>query len=156
MFAPPPATAVPAGIRAASGAGRDRRRRSPGFAIATPIPKEDQMNTIQLTGRLVRDPELRSTSTGDRVCAMRLAVDGMGRANGAGYIDVSVFGKPGEACARHLSRGWLVAVTGRLQYREWVTDDGSKRHAHQVIGAVEFLAAPRASEPATSAVGAAA
>jgi single-strand DNA-binding protein len=112
------------------------------------------MNTINLTGRLVRDPELRETSTGDPVCALRIAVDGMGRSNSVGYIDVSVWGKPGEACARHIARGWLVGVSGRLEYREWVTDDGAKRSAHAVVGAVDFLAAPRADhatpEPAAA------
>ena len=70
------------------------------------------MNSIQLTGRLTRDPELRATTTGDPVCGLRLAVDGMGRRNDVGYIDVTVYGKPGEACARHLTRGWLVGVSG--------------------------------------------
>ena len=102
------------------------------------------MNTINLTGRLVRDPELRQTSTGDSVCALRIAVDGMGRANSVGYIDVSVWGKPGQACAQHIARGWLVGVSGRLEYREWVADDDTKRSAHAVVGSVDFLAAPRA------------
>ena len=101
------------------------------------------MNAIQLTGRLVRDPELRTTSSGEHVCAMRIAVEGMGRSNAVGYIDVSVWGKPGQACARVLARGWLVGVAGRLEYREWAADDGTKRSAHAVVGAVDFLAAPR-------------
>ena len=112
------------------------------------------MNTINLTGRLVRDPQLRQTSSGDSVCALRIAVDGMGRSNSVGYIDVSVWGKPGEACARHLTRGWLVGVSGRLEYREWMNDDDTKRSAHAVVGSVDFLAAPRAehtsAEPAAA------
>jgi single-strand DNA-binding protein len=63
-----------------------------------------------------------------------------------GYIDVAAFGKPGEAAARVLSKGWLVAVDGRLEYRTWKTDDGAARHAYQVVGQVEFLAAPRGSD----------
>ncbi len=101
------------------------------------------MNTITLIGRLVRDPELRHTTGGDPVCAIRIAVDAMGRSNSVGYVDVSVWGKSGEACARHLSKGWLVGVTGRLEYREWPADDGSKRSAHAVVGNVDFLSAPR-------------
>jgi single-stranded DNA-binding protein len=61
----------------------------------------------------------------------------------AGFIDVAVFGKPGEAAARTLTRGWLVAVEGRLAHREWTGTDGGRRSAHSVIGRVEFLAAPR-------------
>jgi single-strand DNA-binding protein len=104
------------------------------------------MNTFNATGRLTRDPELRSTSSGS-VCKMRLAVDRMGRNNETGYIDVTTFGASGEAAAKVLSQGWLVAVSGRLQYGEWETQDGAKRSGHSVIGHVEFLAAPKDSAP---------
>ena len=75
---------------------------------------------------------------------MRLAIENMGR-NETGYVDVSTFGKAGEAAARVLSKGWLVAVDGRLDYRHWVADDGANRSAISVVGNVEFLAAPRAT-----------
>lgn len=111
------------------------------------------MNSINLTGRLTREPELRTTQGGDAICKMRLAVDRMGRNNAAGYIDVATFGKPAEACAKTLSQGWLVAVEGRLEYAEWTGKDDSKRSGHSVIGHVEFLAAPRtnADTPASDA-----
>ena len=103
------------------------------------------MNRINLTGRLTRDPELVSLPDSETVvCRMRLAVDGMAPSRDTGYIDVSTFGKPGEAAASVLSKGWLVAVDGRLEYRTW-DDNGSTRHAYQVIGNVEFLAAPRSA-----------
>jgi single-strand DNA-binding protein len=108
------------------------------------------MNTVQITGRLTRDPELRSTTSGEPVCSLRVAVDGMGRSNSAGYIDVAVWGKPGEACARHLKRGALVGVHGRLEYREWETTDGAKRSAHAIVGNVDFLATARTVEPVAS------
>jgi single-strand DNA-binding protein len=101
------------------------------------------MNIISLTGRLTRDPELRDLPQDGTVCDLRLAVDGMGRGREVGFIDVAVFGKPGEAAARVLSQGWLVAVHGRLVFREWEATDGGKRSAHSVVGNVEFLAAPR-------------
>ncbi len=113
------------------------------------------MNSIQLIGRLTRDPELRATGDGGPVCNLRLAVDRMGRGGEAGYIDVSVWGKPAQACAEHLSRGWLVAVDGRLEYREWTAQDGSKRSGHAVVGSVDFLTAPRAVAPAEEAPAAA-
>lgn len=112
------------------------------------------MNTINLTGRLARDPELRELPQVGTICDLRLAVDGMGRGREAGFIDVAVFGKPGEAAARVLSQGWLVAVYGRLAFREWEASDGGKRAAYSVIGNVEFLAAPRrGEEPSTVGAG---
>ncbi len=103
------------------------------------------MNTVQLTGRLTRDPELRELPTDGAVCDIRLAVDGMGRDREAGFVDVAVFGKSGEAAARVLTKGWLVAVYGRLTYREWSPAEGGKRSAHSIVGHVEFLAAPRSN-----------
>lgn len=100
------------------------------------------MNRITITGRLTRDPELRSLPNGDPVCKLRLAVDGMAPKRETGYVDVTAFGKPGEAAARVLTKGYLVAVDGRLEYSTW-EKDGETRHAYQVIGNVEFLAAPR-------------
>ena len=78
------------------------------------------------------------------MCKLRLAVDDMARGRETGYINVSTFGKPGEAAAEILSTGWLVAVDGRLEYHEW-EQDGKTRHDYEVIGSVEFLAAPRSS-----------
>jgi len=104
------------------------------------------MNSITITGRLTQDPEQRTLPSGSTVCRLRLAVDGMGRGGPGevGYVNVSAFGNPGEAAARVLTKGWLVAVDGRLQYGEWETDDGTRRHDYEIVGNVEFLAAPRA------------
>ena len=101
------------------------------------------MQRLTLTGRLTREPELRELPNGGTVCKLRLAVDDMARGRETGYINVSTFGKPGEAAAQVLSTGWLVAVDGRLEYHQWVDDDGKNRHDYEVIGQVEFLAAPR-------------
>jgi len=106
------------------------------------------INKCICTGRLTKDPELRSISEDMKVCELRLAVDGMGRGREVGFINVSVFGKAGEAAAEYLAKGWLVAVDGRLEYGEW-DSDGTKRHDYSVVGNVEFLTAPRpVEEPA--------
>jgi single-stranded DNA-binding protein len=76
------------------------------------------------------------------VCKLRLAVEGLAPNRETGYINTSCFGKPSEAAARVLSKGWLVAVAGRLVYDEWETAGGVKRHDYEVVANVEFLAAP--------------
>ena len=70
----------------------------------------------------------------------------MGRGREVGYINVSVFGKAGEAAAEYLSKGWLVAVDGRLEFGRSETEAGEKRHDYTVVGNVEFLTAPRPDE----------
>jgi single-strand DNA-binding protein len=112
--------------------------------ITTTTSKEvSEMNSVNITGRLTADPELRALPSGENVCKLRLAVEGMSPGGETGYVNVAAFGKPGEAAARVLAKGWLVAVAGRLSYRAWEADDGSKRHDYEVVGNVEFLAAPR-------------
>jgi single-strand DNA-binding protein len=103
------------------------------------------INKYICTGRLTKDPELRSITPDTNVCQLRIAVDGMGRGREVGYINVTVFGSGGEAAAKHLAKGWLVAVDGRLEYGEW-DSDGTKRHDYSVVGNVEFLTAPRPVE----------
>jgi single-strand DNA-binding protein len=104
------------------------------------------INRYICTGRLTKDPELRQVSEELTVCQLRLAIDGMGRAREAGFINVSVYGSGGEAAAKYLTKGWLVAVDGRLEYGEWGAE-GTRRHDYQVVGNVEFLSAPRAAQP---------
>jgi single-strand DNA-binding protein len=110
------------------------------------------INTVIEIGRLTKDPELRSISDETSVCKMRLAVDGMGRGGETGYIDVDVFGAPAENCMKYLGKGHLVAVKGRLQWREWQPEVGSTRQAHSIVAdSVQFLGAPRgegSDEPA--------
>lgn len=104
------------------------------------------LNNYTCTGRLTKDPELRKLPSGTSVCELRLAVDGMGRNQQVGYINVNVYGASGDAAAKHLTQGWLVAFAGRLEFAEWEGKDGSKRHNYTLVGLVEFLAAPRARE----------
>lgn len=101
------------------------------------------INRITCTGRLTKDPELKQLGGDTSVCELRLAVDGMGRGRETGYINVAVFGAGGAAAAEHLAKGWLVAIDGRLEYREWDSENG-RRHDYTLVGNVEFLAAPRA------------
>ena len=100
------------------------------------------INKFLCTGNLVRDPVLRALPSGTGVCELRLAVNGMGRAGESGYINVRIYGKPGEAAAEHLRKGSLVAVDGRLEYAEWETAEGAKRHDYTAIGNVQFLSPP--------------
>ncbi len=101
------------------------------------------MNSVNLIGRLTKDPELRYTANGNAVCTLRLAVTRRkrnGDDQGAVFIDVVSFGPRAEAVAEHMTKGRQVAVSGRLEYQEWKAQDGSPRSRHEVIGEqVQFL-----------------
>jgi single-strand DNA-binding protein len=105
------------------------------------------MNSINLVGRLTRDPELRSTPGDLKVAGMRIAIPRRpknGEQQAPVYVDVTAFGKLAENCAEYLGKGRRVAVAGRLEYSEWTTDDGGKHSKHEVIAdQVDFLDAPQ-------------
>jgi single-strand DNA-binding protein len=54
------------------------------------------------------------------------------------FIDVATFGAQADACAKYLAKGRAVAAIGRLVYREWEADDGTRRSRHHIIGRVQF------------------
>lgn len=105
------------------------------------------INRVVLTGNLTSDPELRSLPSGTSVCKLRIAVNTRKKDGATGewgekpnYFDVTVWGAQGENAARYLSKGRPVAIDGRLEWREWTTDDGQKRQAIDIIAdAVQFL-----------------
>jgi len=105
------------------------------------------VNSVTLVRNLTRDPVLRSMPDGRSVCDLRLAVND--REDQPVCIDVATFGASAEACAEHLCKGREIAVSGRLAYRGWQAEDGSKRSKHQVIGRVSFGGRPD-DEPAAS------
>lgn len=103
------------------------------------------LNTAVLIGRLVKDPELRYLpNSGKAVATLRLAVD-RGTTNAQGeretdFIDVVVWEKQAETCANHLQKGRLVAVQGRLQIRQYETNEGQRREKAEVVAnQVRFL-----------------
>ena len=98
------------------------------------------INRVVLVGNLTRDPELRHTPRGTAVCKLRLAVNTRQKDSSTGewgekpnYFDVTVWGNQGESCAQYLSKGRPVGVDGRLDWREWEAQDGTKRQAVEII-----------------------
>lgn len=105
------------------------------------------INSVVIVGNLTRDPELRGTPGGTSVCSLRVAVNDRVKdpttgewGDKANYFDVDVFGGQGERCAQYLARGRQVAVSGRLRWREWETQDGQKRQAVSIVADnVQFI-----------------
>ena len=104
------------------------------------------INRVVLVGNLTKDPELRHTPSGTAVCSLRIAVNSRRRDESGqwvdkpNYFDVSIFGNQAESSAQYLSKGRPVGIDGRLDWREWEAQDGSKRQAVQIIAeSVQFL-----------------
>jgi single-strand DNA-binding protein len=125
----------------------------------------NNINRVVITGNLTADPELRSTPSGTAVCNLRIACNTRRKENGEwvdkpNYFNVTVWGAQGENAARYLSKGRPVAVDGRLEWREYEAQDGSKRQAVDIIAdSVQFLnggngAGNGGEEPELATVGA--
>ena len=95
------------------------------------------LNRVILIGRLCSDPELRYTPSGVAVANFRVAVD-RPFANPQGerqadFIDTVAWRQNAEFAANYLGKGRLVAIEGRLQVRQWVTQDGQRRRNMEVV-----------------------
>lgn len=105
------------------------------------------MNQWNGTGNLTRDPELKHLASGDPLCNLRIAVNGRKKVAGEwvdapNYFDVTVFGRQAENAATYLAKGKRVAITGRLQWREWETSDGGKRQAVDIVASDVIYLSP--------------
>ena len=98
-------------------------------------------NRVILAGNLTRDPELRFTQSGTPVCGFGLAVNRVFSKNEeVDFFNVSAWRDLGERVANYTKKGDPVLVEGRLQYRTWEAQDGSKRSAIDVVADnVQFL-----------------
>ena len=99
------------------------------------------LNRVILIGRLASDPELKYTPSGIAVTQFRLAVNrpmsAEARSNGqekqADFFSIVAWRQSAEYAANYLGKGRLVAVEGRLQVREYVTQTGEKRRDTEVV-----------------------
>lgn len=95
------------------------------------------LNRVVLMGRLVADPELKTTNSGVSVCSFRIAVDRSYVKNGeqrqADFFDIVAWRSSAEFVCRHFTKGSLIAVDGQLQTRQYQTKDGSNRSAVEVV-----------------------
>ena len=82
-------------------------------------------NTIHLTGRVVRDAEIRETKSGEQIANVSIAVNGYKRDDEATFFTLTLFAKK-AAVAQYLKKGTRVAVNGRLKQRKYPKKDGTE------------------------------
>ena len=95
------------------------------------------LNQITIMGRLTRDPELRTTTSGVNVAVFTVAVDRDfgGRDDGekqTDFIDCCAWRKTGEFVTKYFQKGRMIVVHGRLQSRKWEDRDGKKRVSWEI------------------------
>lgn len=86
------------------------------------------MNKVLLTGRLTRDPELRSLASGKSITTFNVATNQYaGGEEKSEYHTIVTWDKLAQVCGQYLGKGQQVAIEGRIQTRSW-DDDQGKRH----------------------------
>lgn len=96
------------------------------------------LNHITIMGRLVKDPEMRTTQSGVAVASFTLAVDRDfgGRDGGekqTDFIDCTAWRHTAEFVSKYFSKGRMAVVSGRLQIDNYTDNDGNKRRSAKVI-----------------------
>lgn len=117
------------------------------------------INSVNISGNLGRDPELRATKTGMQVLSFSVCVNARVKRNGewtdkANWVDVTLYGNRAESLSRYLSKGSHVTVSGRLDQRTWEAKDGTKRSKLEVVcDEIDFTGGKREQqqEPAEDA-----
>ena len=101
-------------------------------------------NKVILGGNMTRDPELRFTQAGIPVCNFGIAVNRVrSKTDEVDFFDVTAWRELGETVANYKKKGDPILVEGRLQFRSWEADDGSKRNKVDVVAdTVQFLSGP--------------
>lgn len=113
------------------------------------------LNSAIITGRFVRDPELRTTASGVAVTSFTLAVE-RDRAESDGnraadFIDCVAWRQLAEFVCRYFTKGQMATVSGRLQRRSYEDKSGAKRSTVEVIAGEVYFAGRMVEPPVTAA-----
>ena len=106
------------------------------------------LNVVAIMGRLVADPELRTTPAGYSVCSFRIACDRsyvqQGQERQADFIDIVAWRQQADFVSKYFQKGSMIAVEGSLQTRQYQDKQGSKRTAVEVVANnISFAGAKR-------------
>ena len=107
------------------------------------------LNVVAIMGRLVADPELRTTNSGTEVCRFRIACDRsfvrQGEQRQADFIDIVAWKHNAGFVVKYFQKGSLIAIEGALQSRQYEDKNGNKRTAVEVVANSINFAGPKNS-----------
>ena len=111
------------------------------------------LNVVAIMGRLVADPELKTTTQGTSVCRFRIACDRnfarQGEQRQADFIDIVAWRQTAKFVCKYFQKGSLIAIDGSLQTRQYQDRNGNNHTAVEVVANnVSFAGAKAADKPA--------
>lgn len=106
------------------------------------------LNVVAIMGRLVADPELRTTTQGNSVCSFRIACDRsyvqQGQERQADFIDIVAWRQQADFVSKYFQKGSMIAIDGSLQTRNYQDKNGNSRTAVEVVANnISFASAKR-------------
>lgn len=92
------------------------------------------VNTVTVSGRITRDPVLKTLAGGTSICEVSLASNRKFKDNEETvFIDVDIWGKQGEVLSEFLHKGKYIVVTGRLKQDRWNSEDGTAKTKISIV-----------------------
>lgn len=113
------------------------------------------LNVVAIMGRLVTDPELRTTTQGHSVCSFRIACDRsyvqQGQERQADFIDIVAWRQQADFVSKYFQKGSMIAIEGSLQTRNYQDKNGNNRTAVEVVANnISFAGAKPVDKPAAA------
>ena len=110
------------------------------------------MNKLTIIGNLVRDPDLRTTTSGKNVCSFTVAVNRRRKVEGqpeADFFKVTVWEDRADLCAKYLEKGKKVAVVGSVSVSTYTANDGTTKAVLEVrdVSEIEFVSPKSDDQP---------
>jgi len=112
------------------------------------------INSVVLVGRITKDGELSYTKGGTPILKMAIAVNkSMKQQDGtykdaASFFDLAVWGKYGEAMAKHCTKGKQLGIQGELEQQRWTDQSGANKSKVVInVRNMELLADPKGLQP---------
>ena len=97
------------------------------------------LNKVFLIGRLVSDPEKKTTPTGQEVCSFRMATNRVYNKNGqkqekTEFHNIVLWRRLAEIASQYMTKGSLVMIEGRIETRSWQDQAGNKKYKTEIVG----------------------
>ena len=103
-----------------------------------------------MTGRLVADPELKTTQSGNSVCTFRVAVDRsyapQGEERKADFIDIVAWRQTAEFIRKYFQKGSMIAIDGSIQTRSYQDKQGGNRTKVEILANNVSFCGPKAAD----------
>lgn len=102
------------------------------------------MNLVIMSGRLTRDPEVRTSESGKAYARYSIAVDRMGKDSGTDFFNCISFGGQAEFVQNYLKKGTKIIIQGSIQQSQYTDKDNQKRTTTTIlVDRIEFAESRR-------------